>query len=295
MEYVARRYARGEVEVELLIILQEADRAAKDSAAVVNRTLAELTELLRKIWSVRSLNTRLVTGRPGEQIARVSQDCQASMVLLAVPHRSRLIQSFFLHRVARRLFNNYGCSVEFIRPKDSMQADPWRVTVPVPIDKVDNFPLEQLQQAGCPEGSRITLLGLLPPLIDKSSIEVNEGAILLAEHRMSGRLAKAQAQLETLAARAREQSGERFHIDSKVTAQSLRDAVAAEASGPDLMLISSDPGRASGLKRSSAAFLPAFPSFSASPVLSVDCSVLLMGPARRAVEPRQGFGAAAQG
>lgn len=269
-DYLTRRFESGAIEVSLLALTDALPANLDEPEAV--QLLQDAADLAGCLWQVGEVRTCLAKGHWTSEISRVSRACGAEVVLLEASGASRLSGALRLNRLARRLFRESRCAVELIRGESSAPAAPLDVVVPIQAERVKAFPVESLRRLSWRQGTRIRLVGLLPPLIERSQLEANDGALLLARNRLSMRQAQMESDLQRLGARLAQEFAGQCLIEHATASSSLTEVARLAAAAGQLLLVADEARGDSRLARSAARWLPAWQA------LSAGSSMLLISP-----------------
>jgi len=260
--YLARRFGRHDVELDVLTVLP-ASAEAEDAGYAQGDALASsqvlgthhqkasflvnvfAAELQARVDSAR-MRTHVEYGDPADVILACSKRWHSELVLIEAPHRKGLLTAFRLDGVTRRLFAQATCPVELLRTNHSMPTAGCSVLIPVGLAQLDNFPFAQLQGLPWAKGSCIHLLGVVPAPYDESRFEANAAAVVRAMHVCSLYKQRAEERLAKVAKDLTELLGRDITVKHEVVDGSPRDVIEETAAKmqPALIVLADTDGSA---------------------------------------------------
>lgn len=246
-----------------IIGISESGRDYRQACAHVATLASELQRA-----GLRAVRTHVEYGDPADVILASSRQWRSDLLLIGTPRRRGLLTAFRLEGVTRRLLRWSDCPVELLRPDTQAMLDDVQL-LPLPVDAAAQLPLQRLQSLPWHQGSRLHLLGVLPPGLDESRVEANPAATLLALQHARDAHTRAAAVLANLQTQLSALLPQGVQLTCDLAEGSLRELVVqrVEQLQPNLLLLSHTCFDGGGS--------PLFHSLSPTALaLSVQCPVL---------------------
>jgi nucleotide-binding universal stress UspA family protein len=271
--YLAGRFDGAAVEVDVLSVVEE--RTTAKRATVGASVASELSEI-HEFRRVR-LHTR--TGSAVEEIVAASEQWRSALVLLGAPRPRGLLTAFGSGSVARDVAARARCAVELVRaPGSTVGGHGNRVLAVVDVERLDEFPFEELQFQSSPwkGAGALRVVGVARGVLEPSAAEASPAAMLRSLERGEQDRAWAEARLGRVCRALAEIWGGRVAVDYRFVEGKTRDvALASAAQFRASLLVLDTPATDGALRGWFSRLSPA------ALTMAAPCSVLLLRAASR--------------
>lgn len=268
---VAERFYKANVKIDVVTVLAPGLRSRGRGASP--RTSAEIVALtaseLRDKHGFDSVRKYVESGDTVEALVTASTRLRSGLIVIEA-RQSGMLTAFRLDGVTRRLLRRSQCPVELLRPRQARAKERFNVLLPLSLDQIDSYPWSSLQALPWAPGSRLLLMGVVPPAVDAGCIEANAAAVLRSLKESDDARAAGMQRLAALRDHLASRMGRDIRVDFQIAEGNTRDVAVEYAHRTDAALI------VLGCAATDGAFRGLLSTLSPATIaLSAPCSVLV--------------------